>query len=152
MFHFNRTSLRGAQFTAQSNASARCGRPSIVAPLLVLILLAFIAPQAVNSQVLYGSLTGTVNDQKGAAVPGVNVEARNVGTAITREAITDESGGYQFSGLQPGTYNVTFAFASFKTLIQQNVKIEANTVGRADAELQVADSKATLAVTPERAA
>src|SRR6266850_2113961 len=149
MFYFNRTSLRGAQFAGELNASVRCGRPSIVAPFLVLMLLTFIAPRAAHSQVLYGSLTGTVNDQKGAAVPGVNVEARNVGTAITKEAITDESGGYQFSGLQPGTYNVTFAFASFKTLIQQNVKIEANTVRRVDAELQVADVKETVVVTQD---
>ena len=56
----------------------------MVAPLLVLMLLVFVVPQATYTQVLYGSLTGNVTDQKGAAVPGVKVEARNVGTGASK--------------------------------------------------------------------
>ena len=52
---FNFTGSRAALFNAELNAAARCGRPSMVAPLLVLMLLAFVVPQATYTQVLYSS-------------------------------------------------------------------------------------------------
>src|SRR5260370_11811331 len=104
----------------------------------MLMLVAFVAPRLTYSQVLYGSLTGNVADQNGAVVRGVKVEAHNGGTGLSKETTTDENGGYQFSGLQPGEYRVSFTSASFKTLTQENVSIEANSSRRLDAQLQVA--------------
>jgi Carboxypeptidase regulatory-like domain len=150
MFNLKRTSQL-AQITAELNAAARCGRPLMVAPLLVLMLLVLVGPQSAYTQVLYGSVTGTVTDQKGDAVPGVKVEARNLGTGAIKEATTDANGGYQFSSLQPGIYNVTYAYGSFKTLIQENVRVEANALRRLDAQLQVADVKETVVVTQDAA-
>jgi len=106
----------------------------------------FLTPRLTYSQVLYGSLTGNVADQNGAVVHGVKVEAHNVGTGLSRETTTDENGGYQFSGLQPGTYRLTFTFASFKTLIQENVSVEANSSRRLDAQLQVANVSETVQI------
>ena len=60
-----------------------------------------------QAQVLYGSLTGNVTDASGAAVPGAKVEALNVGTGVSKQAVTDDRGTYLFSDLQPGTYKVT---------------------------------------------
>lgn len=118
-------------------------------PLLLLSILTL--PFAIYGQVLYGSLTGKVTDQKGDSVPGVKVEARNVGTGAVREATTDGNGGYQLSSLQPGKYNVTFSYSSFKTLIQENITVDPNATLRVDAALQVADVKETVVVTSEAA-
>jgi hypothetical protein len=145
------TGQRAARFTAEMNSAARCGRPSMVTSLLVLMLLVFATPRTAYTQVLYGSLTGNVTDQKGASVPGVKVEARNVGTGATRETTSDGNGGYQLSSLQPGIYNVTFTYGSFKTLIQENVRVEANALRRLDAQLQVAEVKETITVTQDSA-
>jgi protocatechuate 3,4-dioxygenase beta subunit len=98
-------------------------------------------PQAAYSQVLYGSLTGTVTDPKGAVVPGVKVEALNIATGRTRETTTDASGSYQFTDLTAGTFSVTFGLASFKTIIQENVKVNPNTSTRVDTQMQVADDQ-----------
>lgn len=149
MFHFNRTCSSGAQSSAALKSKTRPRQSSNMARLLVLMLLALLAPQAAYSQVLYGSLTGSVTDQKGAAVPGVKVEALNVGTGASKEATTDGNGGYQLSSLQPGIYNVTFTYGSFKTLIQEKVRVEANGLRRLDAQLQVADVKETVVVTQD---
>ena len=149
MFNFNSNRPRAAQFSAELNAAARYTRTSIAARLLALMLLAFLAPYAAYSQVLYGSLTGTATDQKGAVVPGVKVEARNVGTGSIKETVTDTSGSYQFSDLAPGAYSVTFGLPSFKTLIQQNVTVEPNTIQRVDALMQVAEVKETVIVTSD---
>jgi hypothetical protein len=126
-------------------------RRRITVRLLILLLVALALPRAAHTQVLYGSLTGQVTDQKGAAVPGAKVKAMNLGTGSSKDLATDERGIYLFSGLQPGNYNVTIEAPSFKTLIQENVRVEANTVRRADAELQVAEVKETVVVTDQGA-
>ena len=149
MFNFNSPCQRAEQLDARLNV-APPGKPSsIMAPLLVLMLLALLAPQALYSQVLYGSLTGTVTDPKGAVVPGVKVEALNIGTGRSRETVTDASGSYQFTDLAAGTFSVTFGLASFKTIIQENVRVNPNTSTRVDAQMQVADVKETVVVTSD---
>lgn len=140
---FNFTGLSAAQFIAGMN-STRCGRPSMVISFLVLMLLAFVAPQATYTQLLYSSLTGKVEDQKGVAVPGVKVEARNLGTSSSKVTFTDRNGWYRFNVVQPGRYRVTFTSGSFKTLTQQKIEIESNSHRRFDAELEVTEDDQTV--------
>src|SRR6266545_1587579 len=147
MFNFNRTTLRGARFTAELSAPAGGGRSSIVAPLMIMMLLAFVAPQAAYPQVLYGSLTGNVTDQKGATVPGAKIEVTNVNTGDIRSVSTDERGAYTLSDLQVGVYKITIAMSSFKTALKEDVRIEANKVHRYDAQLEVGDVNETVVVT-----
>lgn len=151
MFHFNRTCCSGAPSSAALKSGIRPSLSSIMVRFLALPLLAVLAIGAAYGQVLYGSLTGTATDQKGAVVPGIRVEARNIGTGSVKESSTDAAGGYQFSSLQPGLYNVTFTLTSFKTLIQENVRIDANASRRLDAQMQVADVKETVVVTQDAA-
>ena len=146
MFDFNRTGQCAARFAAEWNVGTRCRRPSMVAPLLVLMLLAFVVPQA-YSQVLYGSLTGNVTDQKDAAVPGAKVEMTNVNTGDIRSVTTDDRGGYTISDLQVGVYKIAVSSASFKTVLNENVRIDANRVYRFDAQLEVGEVKETVVVT-----
>jgi hypothetical protein len=115
--------------------------------LLLIVTLGLVA----HGQVLYGSLTGNVTDPKGAAVLGVTVTAKHVGTGASRETTTDANGNYQLSSLQPGLYSVTFSYTSFKTLIQENVTVDANATRRVDASLEVADVKETVTITSEAA-
>ncbi len=113
---------------------------------LLVVLSLLLAPCVLNAQVLYGSLTGNVTDPSGAAVPEVKVEALNTGTGVARVAVTDGAGSYSFNDLQPGTYQVTFTAASFRTLVQEDVRILANTVRRADLQLQVAQVSEAITV------
>ncbi len=146
MFNFNRTTLRGARFS-DVNAPAGGGQSSMMAPLLILMLLAFVAPRVAYTQVLYGSLTGNVTDQKGATVPGAKIEVTNVNTGDIRSVSTDERGAYTLSDLQVGVYKITIAMSSFKTALKEDVRIEANKVHRYDAQLEVGDVNETVVVT-----
>ncbi|HSE23131.1 MAG TPA: TonB-dependent receptor [Pyrinomonadaceae bacterium] len=129
-------------------------RPSIRSPRarhrfsrLVLLLLILIAlPLAAFSQVLYGSLIGTVTDPNGAAVGGATVEATNTATGDVSTTITDDRGAYAFNDLQVGTYKVTISRDSFKKLLQENIRIEANKSYRSDAQLEVGGVAETVVV------
>jgi Carboxypeptidase regulatory-like domain/TonB dependent receptor len=121
-------------------------RRAILARVLVGVLLALAVPRASHAQVLYGSLTGNITEQTGAVVSGAKVEALNVNTGVTKETTSDEAGRYLFSDLQPGVYKVTIAAVNFKTLVQEDVRIDANTVRRIDAQLQTTGVSETVAV------
>jgi hypothetical protein len=99
-----------------------------------------------NAQVLYGSLTGNVTDPSSAAVVGAKVEALNVDTGVARQANSDERGAYLFSNLPPGVYKITFTAKSFKTVVADNVRINANEVRRIDTGLQIATTSETVEV------
>src|SRR4030095_5308257 len=96
----------------------------------VLLLGALAGPAA--AQTLYGSLTGTVTDPRGAAVPNAKVEVLNTGTGILKTAQTDERGAYLFNDLQPGAYKVTISAPAFATRAVEGVNIAQNTTLRMD--------------------
>src|SRR3989441_6185648 len=111
------------------------------------LLRVFVAPTASRAQVLYGSLVGNVSDPKGSVIPGAKVEVTNVGTAETRTATTDDRGAYILNDLQVGVYKITVSRASFKTLLKEDLKIEANRTFRFDAQLEVGEVQETVVVT-----
>src|ERR1700692_1396127 len=84
------------------------------------VLFLMLACGVGNAQVLYGSLTGNVTDPSGAAIPDANVEARNVGTGVTRTTTTDRRGVYLFNDVSQGNYKVTVTAKGFQTLIENN--------------------------------
>jgi Carboxypeptidase regulatory-like domain len=104
-----------------------------------------LAPAA-SSQVLYGSLTGNVQDGTGASVPGAKVEALNTATGILKQATTDDRGVYLFNDLQPGAYSITISAPSFSTVVEKGVPIDANTIRRLDARLQVTQINESVTV------
>jgi hypothetical protein len=100
-----------------------------------------------DAQVLYGTLTGNITDQTGTAASGAKVQALNVATNVVKATTTDERGAFTFSNLQPGVYDVTIEAPSFKTVVHKGVRVDANTVRRVDAQLQVASVTETVEVT-----
>jgi hypothetical protein len=119
--------------------------PSIIR-LTALLLLLTSAYSVLQAQVLYGSLTGNVIDPSGAAVPNVRVEALNTGTGVGAQTNTDDRGAYIFNNLQSGIYKITVSAASFKTVIEDNVRVSPNEVRRADFRLQITQAAETVEV------
>jgi Carboxypeptidase regulatory-like domain/TonB dependent receptor len=93
-------------------------------------------PQA-DAQVLYGSVSGNITDQTGAAVSKAHIVLTNRATAAQREAEADENGHFHVPDLPPGEYDLKVTSTGFKPLTQTGVVITANTVTNADAHLQV---------------
>ncbi|HXK61468.1 MAG TPA: carboxypeptidase-like regulatory domain-containing protein, partial [Acidobacteriota bacterium] len=96
---------------------------------LVLVAVLFISPPA-RAQVLYGGLVGTVTDPQGGVLPGVTVTITNVGTGLTLETITDDTGNYVFRNLLPGTFDMTLALEGFTTMRRTGITVIAGTPRR----------------------
>src|SRR5258708_35195408 len=74
-----------------------------VASLAILLLLGGFSASAF-AQGGTGTITGTVIDQKGLAVPDAKVSILRTDTGIDRPLATTEAGAYTATFLQPGDY------------------------------------------------
>ena len=103
----------------------------VAAGLLVFTFLSARVP----AQTLYGTLVGNITDPSGLPVVGATVRAVHSGTGLAREAKTNERGGFLFSDLQSGAYDLTVRADSLAPFITTGLQISANAVTRADAQL-----------------
>ena len=113
------------------------------------VLLIFALCATSFGQTTNATLGGTVADATGALIPGVEVTARNAGTGIVNNTITNEAGAYQFASLQTGTYQVTAALSGFQTATNNNVVLGGGDQVRLNFALQVGDISTTVDVTAE---
>src|SRR5215831_3415280 len=90
------------------------------------LLLALPQVEAVYAQVVTGTITGAVRDPSGAAVTSAPVKVSNVDTGITKEAVTDSSGNFQFQLLQPGRYRLEASASGFKMFRRDGLTLEAD--------------------------
>src|SRR4029077_2394651 len=67
---------------------------------------------------------GTVRDQSGAVLPGVEITATQTDTGISRTAITDETGSYILPNLAVGPYKLEAALGGFRTYVQTGVVLQ----------------------------
>lgn len=110
------------------------------------LLLALVLPASAFAQ-LTGTLSGNVKDAQGAVMPGVNVTASSPALiGGSRVVVTNESGTYQFTGLPPGDFQLTFEIAGFVTLKRDGVRVQVAQNTRLDADLQVGSIEETLTV------
>src|SRR4051794_19700156 len=98
---------------------------------VLLVLAACIAAaSAAQAQIATGNIYGTVSDQQGAVLPGVNVSAvaKSIGGA-PRTTVTDAGGQFRFLNLDNATYTVTVELPGFT---KQSRDIIVNTGGNVD--------------------
>src|SRR5918993_957958 len=67
------------------------------------------------AQVGSSTLTGSVSNTQGAALPGATVTATNTATNVRSTGVTTGSGAYSITGLAVGNYTVRVELAGFKS-------------------------------------
>src|SRR5438128_9194527 len=71
-------------------------------------------------------ISGTVRDQTGAVLPGVEVTATQTDTGIARTAVTNETGSYVLPNLAIGPYRLEAALPGFRTYAQTGIVLQVN--------------------------
>src|SRR5438093_4186858 len=71
-------------------------------------------------------ISGTVRDQTGAVLPGVEVMATHVDTGIVRTTVSNETGSYVLSSLPVGPYRLEAALPGFRTFVQRGIVLQVN--------------------------
>jgi outer membrane receptor protein involved in Fe transport len=111
------------------------------------VFLAF-ASQA-GAQFANASLAGTVAGGDGSGLPGVAVTVRNQESGLVRSAVTAGDGGYSVTGLKPGTYEVTFELAGFRSNSRKNLELRVGQETRLAVTLEVGKLEETITVTSD---
>jgi hypothetical protein len=96
-----------------------------------------------------GQIEGVITDPQGAALPGVSVTARNVGTGFERTATSDETGLYRLSLLPLGTYELTAALQGFTTIRRERLVLQVNETMALPISMQLAALAETLTITAQ---
>jgi hypothetical protein len=100
------------------------GACALVAMLSAVICLAGL-PKQIQAQNGEGSLQGTVTDSTGAVVPHATITITDVATGVPMVRDSTSAGFFSISPVLPGTYTVQIEAKGFKTLIQDNVVVDA---------------------------
>jgi hypothetical protein len=90
---------------------------------LLSVVLAILICVPVHAQVAGATLSGTVTDPSGGAVPNAKVSIKNMATGVVRDLTTDQAGFYSAPNLLPGPYEVTVSATGFSTYAQTGVTL-----------------------------
>src|SRR5262249_33497613 len=112
--------VEGAMSVSGARRSRLCLRVASLA-ILASSVLSF-------AQGTGGRILGRVSDPSGAVLSGARVVATNDATAVSHDALTNDSGDYVFPELPVGTYSLTFDLTGFKKAIRHGITLDVNQV------------------------
>ena len=127
---------------------------SFVLPALLSATAVLLVPQRqAFAQTNLATITGTVTDPTGAALPNVSVSIQNTETTATRTVTTDANGFYTAPSLTVGSYRITVAAQGFsKTTVPASLTLGGLSldvhmkVGNVSEEVTVTGSSGSVAL------
>ncbi|MGA8089417.1 MAG: TonB-dependent receptor [Terracidiphilus sp.] len=108
---------------------------------LVLLLTGLAGHAQQNS-----TITGTVFDKNGAAVPGAEVTLTQQQTGFVSKATSNDSGNFSFNGLNVGTYDLKATAKGFNAFVERGIVVNVSQTTRVDANLTVGSVDQTVTV------
>ena len=112
------------------------------------VAASILTPAALRGQTSgVGTISGTVFDASGAAVPKANVEIRDTDTGVSRTLTTNDQGEYAAPFLQPGHYEVIVNSPGFTSNDHKNLVLTVGQVLSVDANLTTAGATSVVQVT-----
>jgi len=119
-----------------------------VLSLILMLLVCALAPP-VSAQFTGGNIYGTVTDQQGGVLPGVDVTLTAVSIGgQPRTTVTDSQGQFRFLNLDPGTYKVSTNLTGF-TKMERDVIVTTGVNTNIAFPMSVRSVEETVTVTAE---
>src|SRR6266478_9948369 len=113
----------------------------------VLALMLMVLPTPTTAKVSNGSLSGSIADPQGAAVPNATVTATNKATNQVLTATSDNSGLFRLGPLPPGTYRIEVSKQGFRKAAFDNVEVAVGADrGLGALKLEIGEVTATVEV------
>ena len=108
------------------------------------MVLACLSP--VHAQSIFASLSGTVTDSSGAAVPGAKIQVQNEGTNVVRALATNKSGYFAVTQLLVGSYTVTVEAKGFEKWVGSGIVLQSADQRSLNIPLKVGEESQTVTV------
>ena len=101
------------------------------------------------AQTSTGSISGVVQDESGAVIPGATVTITDVDTGISRSVISDAGGRYRVPSLIPDRYEVQAQMTGFETGVRKGIQLTVGGDLEINMALRVGQVTQTTVVTAE---
>jgi hypothetical protein len=111
----------------------------LLAALVVLTVQAY-------SQTSRGTVTGTVLDASGAAIPTARVTLTGADTGVRLATVSNDTGVYRFDAVDLGNYKLEVTHAGFQTFVSTGITVEANRVATVDPRLVLGAAETRIEV------
>src|SRR5438477_4487302 len=108
----------------------------ILTTLFVGFFLNVITSGSVWAQAV-AQISGAVQDQSGAVLPGAEITATQTETGFSRTTISNETGSYSLPNLPLGPYRLEAALPGFRTFVQMGIVLQVNSNPTINVSLQV---------------
>jgi hypothetical protein len=120
-------------------------RVQIFGPLMALFLGLFCAI-SMYSQVTGATLSGTVTDASGGAIPGAEISVINTATGVNKSVTVDSAGYYSIPNLPAGVYEVSVSATGFSKSVQSNLNLAVGAQQQLNFALKIGVTTETLVV------
>src|SRR5206468_4278727 len=92
------------------------------------------------------SITGTVTDASGGAIPNAELTLNSLQRETTVKATTGQAGLFTFPNLEPGTYELKVTASGFRPAVVRPIAVTINQIVRNDVRLDVGTDVQTIEV------
>jgi len=135
------------RFAGGGGVSGQRSKLRLLSYALLAVLLAI--PFSLHAQQYSGTITGTVTDQSGAAIPGATVTIVNTATNATVTAKSDGQGNFTATQMPVGTYDLHVTQGNFKEYVETGVAVHTSTTTNVNPVLQVGGATEKVTVSAE---
>ena len=116
---------------------------------IFLALLLLVASLSLAQTGEVGAFMGTVRDEQGTPLPGVEVTAHNIQTELTQSTVTNANGRYRIERLPRGLYELTGKLDGFKTTMKKGFELFSGDVLKVDLQLEIGKLEEEIVVLGE---
>ncbi len=114
--------------------------------ILVVMIFLVALPIALFAQAraTAADLSGTINDESGAVLPGVTITATNVATNQSRTGVTDNQGRYYIGALPPSTYTIGVQLSGFAPQERKAIRLQIGQLAEMNFKLRPGTAEAIV--------
>jgi hypothetical protein len=113
------------------------------------LLLSIVCSQSGHTQVVGGTISGTVSDSSGAVVANATVSLTNLATGVTTAVTTNAQGLYSVPNLLPGDYQQKVSATGFQTAIRNGIVLPVGSQMVSNVEMKLGAINETLEVSAQ---
>ncbi|MBI1353480.1 MAG: hypothetical protein GC160_03980 [Acidobacteria bacterium] len=110
-------------------------------------ILVALAALPARAQTTFATITGTITDQSGAAIPGAEIEITQIETNYVYSTVSNESGQYTVANLRDGSFRLNARSPGFQDFQVDDIVLTGRQTRRIDVSLVVGAVDTVIEVT-----
>jgi hypothetical protein len=115
--------------------------------LLAALSLVVFGVNTTFAQYNTAEISGTVRDAQGGALAGVTIAAKNSGSGLTVQRVSDDAGRFFVPALPVGEYTITAELSGFRPFVQQGLMLQVGQKIQLSIALQIGQLSDAVTVT-----